>query len=203
VDITSDLMIMSIPLALLRTLQLDRKKKIGLAVVFSLGCIIIAFAIIRMTQVIHHKVVDLVGLAIWSSVESAVSVVVGCLPPLKGFFAKGIRSYTTKKSANRYGGGPSGDHAGHAGHGTYAGGSKSKSAVVTESIALDETDHSRFEQVDGQIYVSKSYGWHHETRSEADAHSNGEYDDTAGIVHRMGDIESGDSSRERIVGHAR
>jgi hypothetical protein len=195
-------MIMSIPLALLRTLQLDRKKKIGLAVVFSLGCIIIAFAIIRMTQVIHHKIVDLVGLAIWSSVESAVSVIVGCLPPLKGFFAKGIRSYTTKRSANRYGHGPS-DAGAHGGHGAYAGGSKSKSAVVTESIALDETDHSQHEQVGGQIYVSKSYGWHHETRSEADANSNGEYDDTAGIVPRERDVESGDSSRERIVAHAR
>jgi hypothetical protein len=173
---------MSLPLAILPSLQLDFRKKVGLAVVFSLGCIIISVAIVRMTQVLRAERVDLVGLAIWSTVESGVAVIVGSMPPLKGFLAKGIRAYTAKHSGQAYG--ASGGRNAYAGHNT------SKSAVVAESIPLDETQGSRHSHNDGQIYVQKSYGWQHENRSVSDMGypgSSRSYDEEARIVDRGGD----------------
>ncbi|EMT69771.1 hypothetical protein FOC4_g10000896 [Fusarium odoratissimum] len=67
VDVATDLMIMALPIAVLPSLQLDKKKKIGLGIAFSLGIIIICVAIVRMSQVIVGKKVDLVGLAIWGA----------------------------------------------------------------------------------------------------------------------------------------
>jgi hypothetical protein len=202
VDVASDLMIMSLPLALIPSLQLDRKKKVGLVVVFSLGFIIIAFAVIRMTQVIHHTNVDLVGLAIWSSVESSVAVIVGCMPPLKGFLTKSMRAYTAKRSAHGYNAASKGFNSRD--QATYAGAGQSKSAVITESIPLDETNRSRHEQDQGQIFVSTSYGWHHDTRSVADDSSAKEYDDTSGIVKRSPeDVEAQRLKGIEAIGHAR
>jgi len=83
VDIATDLMIMALPIALLPSLQLDMRKKIGLGIAFSLALLIICVAIVRMTQVIVADRVDLVGLAVWGAVETTTAVVVGCLPPLK------------------------------------------------------------------------------------------------------------------------
>ncbi|KAJ4130249.1 hypothetical protein NW768_007232 [Fusarium equiseti] len=98
VDIASDLMIMALPIAVLPSLQLDKKKKIGLGVVFSLGVIIITVAIIRMSQVIVKQQVDLVGLAIWGAVETATALVVGCLPALKGLLSRSIKKYKSSRS---------------------------------------------------------------------------------------------------------
>ncbi|KAJ4166019.1 hypothetical protein NW765_007245 [Fusarium oxysporum] len=55
VDVATDLMIMALPIAVLPSLQLDKKKKIGLGIAFSLGIIIICVAIVRMSQVIVGK----------------------------------------------------------------------------------------------------------------------------------------------------
>ncbi|KAI9163900.1 Pth11-like integral membrane protein [Paramyrothecium foliicola] len=98
-DVLTDLMIMALPLTVLPALQLDMRGKIGLAVVFCLGLIIIATAIARMTQVLsiaHERNgvdVDCVSLFIWTIVEATVALIVGSLPPLKGLLVRGVKKH--------------------------------------------------------------------------------------------------------------
>jgi hypothetical protein len=169
VDITTDLMIMALPIAMLPSLQLDQKKKIGLAVAFSLGLIIISVAVVRMTQVIVGDVVDLVGLAIWGAVETATAVVVGSLPPLQGLFIRSVIKHTTNKSSQKYKVGKMSNDPTKG----YAIGVSSKSAMASESIPL--SDMHRTSQVNGGIYVQRTYT----TRIEPDSDSRD--DDEAAI----------------------
>ncbi|GJC97941.1 pth11-like integral membrane protein [Colletotrichum higginsianum] len=190
VDIASDLMIMALPLTVLPSLQLDARRKVGLGVAFSLAVIIICVAVVRMTQIVRGGTVDLVGLAIWGAVETATAVVVGSLPPLKALLTRGVRKYhsSAKKPSQRYyaGGGHGsvpGTTAGGAGGGGGVGGggygpdTRSRSVMVTESIPLD--DMHRSSQMDGRIYVQRTY----ETHVEHDNSSReGDDDDEAAIV---------------------
>lgn len=158
-DVLSDLMIMALPLRLLKDLQVTRQQKIGLGVVFSLGFMIIATAIVRMTQIIDQSRSDPVGLGVWGLVESSVAVIVGSLPPLKSFFAKKLKRYVTHHGYG-YGGNTSGMSAGKIGS-SGLGSSTNRSQVRTECIPLDEREGSGNNVValKGQIVVEKSYGW--------------------------------------------
>lgn len=172
VDITTDVMIMALPIAVLPSLQLDRKKKIGLAVAFSLALIIICVALVRMTQVIKGGTVDLVGLAIWGAIETATAVIVGCLPPLKALLTRGIKKYHSgKQTSQRYGG----HSAGTAGVLNSRGHDMvSRTTMVTESIPLDNMHKSS--HINGRIFVQRTY----ETHVECDNASRD--DDEAAIV---------------------
>lgn len=156
VDIASDLMIMALPLSVLPTLHLDKRKKIGLGVAFCLGAIIICVAIVRLTQVIVGDQVDLVGLAIWGAVETATALIVGSLPPLKSLLARGVKKYQTSRKntsgyayGSGYGSGKSGAHV------HYGAQSINRTVMVAESIPLDDVHRSN--QLDGGIYVQKTF----------------------------------------------
>ncbi|OIW22711.1 hypothetical protein CONLIGDRAFT_694968 [Coniochaeta ligniaria NRRL 30616] len=160
VDVTSDLMIMAIPISILPSLQLDRRRKIGLGVAFSLGAIIVIVALVRMTQVIRidgSNQVDMVGLAIWGAVESATAVVVGSLPPLKALLSRSMEKYhrSTGKKGNAYATGRTPHSmATSGGHGDgYGPNSVSRTVMVAESIPLD----AMHQQKEGGIYVLRSY----------------------------------------------
>jgi hypothetical protein len=81
-------MIMALPIKLLTFLHVSRAQRLALIGIFSVGCIVIACALVRLTQIIAHARSDPVGLAVWGVVESSMSVVVGSLPALKSFFGK-------------------------------------------------------------------------------------------------------------------
>lgn len=110
------------PLNLLWKVQISTRQKIGLAGVFSLGLIVIIFAIIRAVQVTATARDDTILLAFWGVLESTVgmrrvfsfllfvpfyrasitdarisAVVVGCLPPFKSLFG------TPRNTKNGYG----------------------------------------------------------------------------------------------------
>lgn len=87
-DVLTDLMIMALPIKLLTFLNVSRAQRLALIGIFSVGCIVIACAIVRLTQIIAHARSDPVGLAVWGVVESSMSVVVGSLPALKSFFGR-------------------------------------------------------------------------------------------------------------------
>jgi hypothetical protein len=95
-DVVSDVLIMLLPLNLLRRLQVSLQQKFGLAVIFSLGTIIIAFAFARLAQVTKATsnpdpttLADgPVLLSMWSHIESSVSVIVATLPAF-GFLLNG------------------------------------------------------------------------------------------------------------------
>ncbi|KAF4434125.1 hypothetical protein FACUT_7977 [Fusarium acutatum] len=152
VDVATDLMIMALPIAVLPSLQLDTKKKIGLGIAFSLGIIIICVAIIRMSKVIVGNQVDLVGLAIWGAVETATALVVGSLPALKGLLTRGIKKYATSRGGRTdptdY---ASGSSQRRRGHGSAL---APRDILVSDCIPLDDVHHSG--QVDGGIYVHKN-----------------------------------------------
>ncbi|KAK1971597.1 hypothetical protein LY78DRAFT_699172 [Colletotrichum sublineola] len=100
VDIATDLLIMGLPIAVLPGLQLDIRKKLGLAVAFNLALLTILTAVIRMTQVMKPDGLDMVGLSVWSITELGVSIAVGSLPPLRILFTSGFRRYIKGKKAD-------------------------------------------------------------------------------------------------------
>jgi len=88
VDVLTDLIIMALPYKLLVSLRVSRAQRFALIGIFSVGCIVIACALVRLTQIVSHARSDPVGLAVWGVVESSMSVVVGSLPALKSFFGR-------------------------------------------------------------------------------------------------------------------
>jgi hypothetical protein len=178
VDITSDLMIMALPIAILPSLQLDFRRKVGLGIAFSLGVIIISVAIVRMTQVVSGSgnMVDLIGLAIWGAIETSTAVVVGSLPPLKALLTRNVKKYSSRNKSH-YAMGQTHQGAGAGGHSGYGPSSVSRTVMVAESIPLD--DMHRSTQKEGGIYVQRTY----ETTVEFDETSSRD-DDEAGIVNK-------------------
>jgi hypothetical protein len=174
VDIACDLMIMALPIAILPSLQLDIRRKVGLCIAFSLGIIIISVAIVRMTQIISGKTVDLVGLAIWGAIEASTAVIVGSLPPLKALLTRNVRKYSSRNKSG-YGTGPTRKGAGTGNNGEYGPNSISRTVIVAESIPLD--DRHRSEQKNGGIYMQRTY----KTTVEFDETSSRD-DDEVGIV---------------------
>ncbi|KAL2176106.1 uncharacterized protein P884DRAFT_204031 [Thermothelomyces heterothallicus CBS 202.75] len=182
VDVATDLMIMALPISILPSLKLDKRRKIGLGIAFSLGAIIITVAIVRMTQVIKPNstdAVDLIGLAIWGAVETATAVIVGSLPPLKALLSRNLKKYhgSSRTKGSRYGTArtPQGlaTHRSHGGG--YGPNSESRTVMVAESIPLDAMHN----QTGGGIHVQRSY----QTTVEFDEASSRE-DDEVGIIKR-------------------
>jgi hypothetical protein len=81
-------MIMALPIKLLTFLHVSRTQRLALIGIFSVGAIVIACALVRLTQIVAQARSDPVGLAVWGIVESSMSVVVGSLPGLKSFFGR-------------------------------------------------------------------------------------------------------------------
>lgn len=171
---------MILPLLVLPSLRLDTRKKVGLGIAFCIGILIVCVAIVRMTQVIIGDKVDIIGLAIWGAVETATSVIVGSLPPLKSLLTRGVRRYQTssKKSTSqqyRYGGGDGscmGDD--------YIPPSKSRNIMITESIPLDDRYQSAHQN--GGIYVQRTFDMH----VENDTSSREDDDEIAIVKGRLG-----------------
>ena len=64
----------------------------GLIVIFCIGFLIIATALVRLSQIVATERTDPVGLAVWGLVESNIAVIVGTLPALKGFVSRKVQS---------------------------------------------------------------------------------------------------------------
>lgn len=63
---------MSLPMGLIWKAKMSLHQKAGLAVVFSLGLIIIAVAIIRAVEVTGKAYTDPIALAAWGVAESSI-----------------------------------------------------------------------------------------------------------------------------------
>ena len=63
---------MSLPLNLLYTVRLAPRHKLGIAIVFSVGIIIILVAIARAVQISRKAFADGVLLALWGIIETTV-----------------------------------------------------------------------------------------------------------------------------------
>ncbi|KAH8816603.1 hypothetical protein F5884DRAFT_776774 [Xylogone sp. PMI_703] len=104
IDIASDISVMILPLQLLWGLRVSNKQKVGLGAIFSLGLVIVIFAIIRMVEVVraisHRSPSADVSLSLWSILESAVACIVCSLPALKVWLiSKRDRNYASPSTS--------------------------------------------------------------------------------------------------------
>ncbi|OAX83498.1 hypothetical protein ACJ72_02132 [Emergomyces africanus] len=110
-DVGSDLLIMILPLYLLMKARISTKHKFGLACMFSLGLIIIAFAFVRyheikkvtddkdMVELLHTPI----RLAMWSQIEASIALLVTNIPAFRSLIAtpRGISIRPAKKHRGR------------------------------------------------------------------------------------------------------
>lgn len=93
--------VMALPLAMLKGLQMSTNAKLGLACIFCCGIITIAFDVVRSVETLTHSSSG-GSTTLWTNLESAIAVIVSCLPTFKALLGprKGGRS---GPSANSYG----------------------------------------------------------------------------------------------------
>jgi hypothetical protein len=187
-DVTSDLLIMALPISILPSLQLDIRRKIGLGVAFSLSIIVMSVAFVRMSQVTASTTtaIDIIGLAVWGAIESCTAVMVGSLLPLKALLSRGVQKYSSGKkntpnaayaSGGFRGPKPSAGGSSSGGHDGYAPNTVSRTVMVGESIPLDDMHAGNHIQKDGGIYVQRSYETTFDETSSRE-------DDEAGIISK-------------------
>ncbi|KAI9698856.1 MAG: hypothetical protein M1820_007363 [Bogoriella megaspora] len=85
--IVLDAAIFTLPIPAVWTLQLSKPKKLGLIAIFSLGLMDIIISIFRIVNLLRVDFQDLpftlTGVNIWSIVEPAIGILVGCAPVLR------------------------------------------------------------------------------------------------------------------------
>ncbi|KAJ9487648.1 hypothetical protein VN97_g5668 [Penicillium thymicola] len=105
----TDLVILVLPMPLLWKLQLPKRQKWGILVVFGLGIIIVATSCARMYP-LSIMVVANAQAALWSFLEANVSIICICLPPLHPllsrvfsffFLPQPVHSRASKVHSNR------------------------------------------------------------------------------------------------------
>ncbi|KAL1959379.1 hypothetical protein VTO42DRAFT_2182 [Malbranchea cinnamomea] len=103
-DVSSDLLIMFLPMRLIWKLQMSIQRKIAVGAMFSVGSFVIVAAIVRLVQ-IDKKTGSLnpnsQWLTLWGTVEATTAMIVGCLPTFR-FFRK--TSSSTQQGYSRSGG---------------------------------------------------------------------------------------------------
>lgn len=87
-NILSDIAICVLPIPVIQSLQLPRRQRYGLMIVFTLGGFVCVTSILRLHSlyVLSHDTDvtwDVVGAAVWSCVEFNTAIVCACIPTLK------------------------------------------------------------------------------------------------------------------------
>ncbi|KAL2172386.1 hypothetical protein VTG60DRAFT_6225 [Thermothelomyces hinnuleus] len=90
INIATDLWILALPIPLLLRLQMGRKKKIYLLLMFSVGIVITIISIIRFSGLVTYSTssnptFNNVNVATYSVIECNISIVCCCMPPLLSF----------------------------------------------------------------------------------------------------------------------
>ncbi|EKV21207.1 hypothetical protein PDIP_08740 [Penicillium digitatum Pd1] len=93
IQTSTDLVILILPLPLLWKLQLPKREKWGILIVFSLGIIVVATSAARMyplSIMVARGDFTYVSAqaALWSALEANVSIICICLPPLHPLFSR-------------------------------------------------------------------------------------------------------------------
>lgn len=101
-DVSSDLIIMILPMKLIWNLQMSFQRKIAVGAMFSVGAFVIIAAIVRLVQI--DKQTGSLNpnsqwLTLWGTVEATTAMIVGCLPTFR-FFRK--TSSSSKRGYNYY-----------------------------------------------------------------------------------------------------
>lgn len=92
-SIAQDVVILILPLPLLARLQVSRRSKIEVMVMFSLGIFIVITSCIRLRSIVHfarssNPTWDYTDALIWTGLEAAVSIIVVSLPAVRVLIAR-------------------------------------------------------------------------------------------------------------------
>jgi hypothetical protein len=87
-NIATDLALYIMPIPVLNSLQLPRRQKYGLMLVFAVGLFVVITSILRLHSLYVVSVAtditwDNVGAATWSSIELNIGIICACLPTLR------------------------------------------------------------------------------------------------------------------------
>ncbi|KAL8711095.1 MAG: hypothetical protein Q9220_004476 [cf. Caloplaca sp. 1 TL-2023] len=106
-NVITDVMVMALPIPIIAKLQINRKQRIGLGLIFFVGLFATATSIVRMTT-LHTgaKNTDVSwttsNSTIWSAIEMNISILCACLPilrvPLQTLFPRLFGRRTTGSS---------------------------------------------------------------------------------------------------------
>jgi hypothetical protein len=96
-DAVGDILIVSMPFPVISKLQIDRRQKIAVALIFLLGALSTACSIIRLGTIVAAVTgadtgapnVPGTAAAVWSTIEGAIGVLAACLPPLGPLILRG------------------------------------------------------------------------------------------------------------------
>lgn len=157
---------MILPIYLAIGLKMSLKQKVSLVAVLALGCIVTVFSVIRI--IVTYTVTtqpEVSWLALWSTIESSIAVMVACLPSFKVLVAQNRGgSSSNSKSRSKYA-----DMAGSAhqsGTGRSRFGQVSRSATVTSKVLasrgfedLDDTELRNMRRAAGKqnIHVTQTF----------------------------------------------
>ena len=140
---------MLLPLPLLYGLRVSLAQKMGLALIFCLGAIVILFCFIRLASVTksiaeisHTSAIDL---AMWSAIECVVAVVVISLPSLRGLLSGKLitKTHGTPKGSSAYGTGMSNLKSGRSTNNTGLGTQVNAKGGTGVHIRLHDVDPKR------------------------------------------------------------
>ncbi|KAL8952438.1 MAG: hypothetical protein Q9183_007387 [Haloplaca sp. 2 TL-2023] len=99
-NVGTDLVVIALPLTMLYNLQLRLSQKLTLAAVFSLAFLVAIVDIIRTVESLQDGTFS--GVALWSSIEVTVAVIVASLPLYKTLISrKGRQGLLSKLSGDR------------------------------------------------------------------------------------------------------
>ncbi|KAI9903891.1 hypothetical protein N3K66_000420 [Trichothecium roseum] len=137
-SISTDVIILLLPMPLVYQLQVPWPQKAALTGVFALGIFVVITSCLRITTLdilaeTPDQTYDIENV-MWTIIEPNVAVVCACLPILRPFIVKLIPALKSKASYARYGGGARG--ASSYGYGS----SKSRAATANASQSRDKAD---------------------------------------------------------------
>ncbi|PYH79720.1 hypothetical protein BO82DRAFT_356141 [Aspergillus uvarum CBS 121591] len=177
-QISTDLLLVILPMPVLAKLRIAKRQKIALILIFALGFFVCAMSVIRLTTIVKlirsPDFTEGNGLAAtWSFIECNVAIICACLPPLRPFIirffprlmpSRAARSYHPREKRPRPSGGVSIISHGH-GHGNpFAPSSTSYVTSVAgtfsmESLSLGDPQHPQAVDAAHGIQVVQELRW--------------------------------------------
>lgn len=91
-DVTSDILVVSLPVALLWNLRITRWQKAGLSLTLCLSLVMVLVAIIRSAGVKHAGTVDIVWLTFWKQQECSIAVIMVSVIAFRSFFVAATKT---------------------------------------------------------------------------------------------------------------
>lgn len=88
-DVLTDAMVMSIPIAMLVKVRINMRQKLALAVIFSLVVITMVFAIVRVATLDSlTERPEQTWMYMWSGIENTVAIIIVCLTSYRSIFTR-------------------------------------------------------------------------------------------------------------------